>query len=232
MCRWHHPSGRKWRGTEEPLDESERGEWKSWLKLNIQKIKIMASGPNISLQIDGGKMETVANFIFLGSKTIADGDCRHEIKRCLLPRRKAMTNLDRIVKKTDITLPTKACLVNTMVFPVVMYWGKIWSKNKLNTEELMLMNCVDGGDSWESLGLQRDHTIQSWRKSVLNIHWNDWCWSWNSNTLTTWCEELTHWKRPWCWERLKAGGEGDDRGWDGWMASLTQCLWVWASSGR
>ena len=75
-------------------------------------------------------METVANFIFLDSKTIADGDCRHEIKRCLLPRRKAMTNLDSIVKKTDITLPTKACLANTMVFPVVMYWGKIWSKNK------------------------------------------------------------------------------------------------------
>ena len=66
---------------------------------------------------------------------------------------------------------------------------------------------------------------QSW------IHWKDWCWSWNSNTLATWCEELTHLKRPWCWERLKAGGEGDDRGWDGWMASLTRWIWVWASSG-
>ena len=63
------------------------------------------------------------------------------------------------------------------------------------------------------------------------IHWKDWCWSWNSNTLTTWCEELTHWKRPWWWERLKAGGEGGDRDWDGWMASLTQWIWVWASSG-
>ena len=58
----------------------------------------------------------------------------------------------------------------------------------------------------------------------------DWCWSWNSNTLATWCEELTHWKRPWCWERLKAGGEGDDRGWDGWMASLTRWTWVWVDS--
>ena len=66
--------------------------------------------------------------------------------------------------------------------------------------------------------------------SVLNIHWKDWCWSWNSNTLATWCEELTHWKRPWCWKRLKAEGEGDDRGWDGWMASLIQWTWVWASS--
>ena len=69
------------------------------------------------------------------------------------------------------------------------------------------------------------------RKSVLNIHWKDWHWCWNSNTLATWCEELTHWKRLWCWERLKAGGERDNRGWDGWMASLTQWTWVWASFG-
>ena len=67
------------------------------------------------------------------------------------------------------------------------------------------------------------------RRSVLNIHWKDWCWGWSSNTLATWCKELTHWERPWCWERLKVGGEGDNRGWDGWMASLT---WVWASPGR
>ena len=69
------------------------------------------------------------------------------------------------------------------------------------------------------------------RKSVLNVHWKDWCWSWNSNTLATWCEELTPWKRPWCWEKLKAGGEGDDRGWDVWMASPTQWTWVWVNSG-
>ena len=69
------------------------------------------------------------------------------------------------------------------------------------------------------------------RKSVLNIHCKDWCWSWNSNTLATWCKELTHWKRPWCWERLRAGGEGDDRGWNGSMASLTQWTWVWVNSG-
>ena len=76
-----------------------------------------------------------------------------------------------------------------------------------------------------------NQSIQSYRKSTLNIHWKDWCWSWNSNTLATWCEELTHWKRPWCWERLKAGGEGDDRGWDGWMTSLTWWTWVWVNSG-
>ena len=92
----------------------------------------------------------------------------------------------------------------------------------------MFWNCGVGEDSWESLGLQEGPTSPSERKSVLNIHWKDWCWSWNSNTLATWCEELTHWKRPWCWERLKAGGEGADRGWDSWMASPTWWTWDWA----
>ena len=87
---------------------------------------------------------------------------------------------------------------------------------KLSAEELMLFNCGVGEDSWESLGLQGDPTSPSYRKSVLNIHWKDWCWSWNSNTLATSCGELTHWKRLWCWEGLGAGGEGDDRRWDGW----------------
>ena len=85
----------------------------------------------------------------------------------------------------------------------------------------------------ESLvGLQGDPTSQSLRKSVLNIHWKDWCWSWNSNILATWCKKLTHLKRPWCWGRLKAGREGDNRGWDGWMASPTRWTWVWASSAN
>ena len=91
------------------------------LKLNIQKTKIMASGPITSWQIDGGTVETVADFIFLGSKITADGDCSHEIKRRLLLERKAMTNLDSIFKSRDITLPTKVCLVKAIVFPVVMY---------------------------------------------------------------------------------------------------------------
>ena len=94
----------------------------------------------------------------------------------------------------------------------------------------MLLKCGVGEDSWESLGLQRDQTSQSQRTSVLNILWKDWCWSWSSNTLATWCEELTHIKRPWCWERLKAG-VGDDRGWDGWMATLTQWTWVSVTPG-
>ena len=95
----------------------------------------------------------------------------------------------------------------------------------------MLLNCGVGEDSWESLGLQGDPTSPLWRRSGLVVHWKDWCWSWNSNTLATWCRELIHLKRPWCWERLRAGGEGDDRGWDGWMASPTQWTWVGVNSG-
>ena len=94
---------------------------KSWLKLNIQKMKTMASGPITSWQIDGETVETVADFIFWGSKITADGDCSREIKRHLLLGRKIMTNLDSIFKSRDITLPTKVCLVKAMVFPVVMY---------------------------------------------------------------------------------------------------------------
>ena len=95
----------------------------------------------------------------------------------------------------------------------------------------MLLNCGVGEDSWESLGLQGDQSSPSWRKSFLNIHWKDWCWSWNSNTLATWWEELTHWKRPWCLERLKVGGEWDNREWNGWMALSTHWKWVWVSPG-
>ena len=100
------------------------------LKLNIQKIKIMASGPIASWQIDGETMETVTDFIFLGSKITADSNCSHEIKRCLLLGRKAMTNLDSVLKSRDITLPIKVRLVKAMVFPVVMYGCEIWTIKK------------------------------------------------------------------------------------------------------
>ena len=103
-------------------------------------------------------------------------------------------------------------------------WGK------LSAEKLMLLNCGVGEDSWVSLGLQGDPTSPSWRRSDLGVHWKDWCWSWSSNTLATSCKELTHWKRPWCWEGLGAVGEGDNRGWDGWMASPTRWAWVWVNS--
>ena len=105
----------------------------------------------------------------------------------------------------------------------------LWSR--LSAEELMLLNCGVGEVSWESLVLQGDPTSPFWRRSTLGFLWREWCWSWNSSTLATSCEELTHWKRLWCWEGLRAGGEGDAKGWDGWMASLTRWSWVWVNSG-
>ena len=112
------------------------------LKLNIQKTKIMASGPITSWQIDGETVETVADFIFLGSKITADGDCSHEIKRRLLLGRKVMTNLDSIFKSRDIILPTKVCLVKAMVFPVVMYGCQSWTIKKAKRRR------IDGLELW------------------------------------------------------------------------------------
>ena len=110
------------------------------LKLNIQKMKMMASGPITSWEIDGETVETVSDFIFLGSKITADGNGSHEIKRRLLLGRKVMTNLDSILKSRDITLPAKVHLVKAMVFPVVMYGCESWTVKKLSAEELMLLN--------------------------------------------------------------------------------------------
>ena len=112
------------------------------LKLNLQKTKIMASSPTTSWQIDGEIMETVTDFIFLGSKTTADGDCSHEIKRHLLLGRKAMTNLDSILKSRDITLPTKVRLVKAMVFPVVMYGCESWTIKKAVSLSVQSLSCV------------------------------------------------------------------------------------------
>ena len=119
------------------------------LKLNIQKTKIMASGPITSWQIDGETMETVRDFIFLGFKTTADGDCSHEIKRCLLLGRKAMTNLDSILKSRDISLSTKVCLVKAMVFPVVMYGCESWTIKKAECRR------IDAFELWCRRGLFR-----------------------------------------------------------------------------
>ena len=164
--------------------------------------------------------------------TCKAGEClqsrRHgfnEIKRRLLLGRKVMTNLDSILKSRDITLLTKVCLVKALVFPVVIYGYESWPIKKaahwgIDAFEL----CC-----WRRL-LRVPWTARRSNQSILkeirlNIHWKDCCWSWNSNDLATWCKELTHWKRPWCWERLRTE-EGDNRGWDGWMTSLTQ--WTWA----
>ena len=146
-CRWHHPYGRK---------RNQRAFWWRWKKrvkklseLNIQKMKIMVFGPITSRQIRG-KMETVTDFILGDSKITANCDCSHEINRRLLLGRKAVTNLDSILKIRDITLPTTVWLVKVMVFPVVMYGCESWTIKK--AEELRLLNCGPGEDSWESLG--------------------------------------------------------------------------------
>ena len=117
------------------------------LKLNIQKTKIMASGPITSWEIDGETVQTVSDFIFGGSKITADGDCSHGIKRCLLLGRKVMANLDSIFKNRDITLPTKVRLLKAMVFPVVMYGCKSWTVKKADRRKLMLLNCGIEEDS-------------------------------------------------------------------------------------
>ena len=120
-----------------------------------------------------------------------------------------------------------------LLFPPVFVYGyESWTITKVEYWRTDASNTNYGveEDSWESYGLQGDSTSPSYRKSVLNIHGEDWCWSWNSNSLPPWCEELTHLKRPWCWERLKAGEERGNRGWDCWMVSPTRWTQVWASS--
>ena len=177
-----------------------------------------------------GKQWEQWQFILGGSKITADGDHNHEIKRHLLLGRKVMTNLDSILKSRDITLPTKVHLVKAIVFPVVMYGCESWTIKKTEHRR------IDAFELW------------CWRR-LLRVPWT--AWRSNQSILKKinpeysleglmlklklqyfgylW-EELTHLKRPWCWERLKVGGEGEDRGWDGWMASLARWTWVWVSS--
>ena len=172
---------------------------------------------------------SVSNFIFLGSKITSDGDYSHEIKKRLLLGRKVITSLDSILKSRDITLLTK---VKAMGFPVVMCGCESWTVKKAEHWR------IDTFELW------------CWRR-LLIVPWT----ARRSNQsilkeISPGCsleglmlklklqyfghlmQELTHWNRPWCWEGLGAGGEGDDRGWDGWMASLTQWAWVWVGSGR
>ena len=141
-----------------------------------------------------------------------------------------MTNLDSIFKSRDITLLTQVHLVKAMVFPVVMYECESWTVKKAEHRRIGAFELW----CWRRL-LRVPWTARRSNHSILKeispgFNWKDWGWSWNSNTLAIWCEELSHWKRPWCWERLKAWGEVDDRGWDGWMASPTQWTSVWVNS--
>ena len=162
-----------------------------------------------------------------GSNITANGDCSHEIKSHLLLGRKAMTNLDSILKSRDITLLTNVRLVKGFSSSQVWIW-------ELDYKESWALK------NWCFWAMVLEKTLKSPLdckeiqpvnpKGNQSFHWKDWCWSWNSNNLGTWFKELTHWKKTWCWERLKVR-EGDNRGWDGWMASPAQWTWVWASSG-
>ena len=177
---------------------------KAGLKLNIQKMKITASGPITSWQIDGETMETVMDFIFLGSRFTADCDCSHEIKRRLVLGKKVMTNLDTVLKIRDTTLPTKVCLIKAIVFPTAMYGCESWTIKKAECGRidafelwwwrrlLSPLDCKEiksvhpkGNQSWLFIGMtDAEVKLQS---------------SGLDGKFFLWWEELTHWKRPWCW---------------------------------
>ena len=149
----------------------------------------------------------------------------------LTPWKKSYDQPRQHIKKQRHSLPTKVHLVKAMVFPVVMYGCESWTIRKAEHWRIDAFRLW----CWRRL-LSIPWTAGRFNQSILKeinpeFHCKDWRWSWNSNTLATWWEELTHLKRPWCWARLKAIREGDDRGWDGWMASLIRWMWVWASFG-
>ena len=174
----------------------------------------------------------MADFIFLGSKITADGDFSHEIKRCLLLGRKAMTNLDSILNSRDITLSTKVHLVKAMVFPVVRYGCERWTIKKaecrrIDAFELLCWRRLESPLDCKEIKPVYPKGDQSWvfigRTDV------------EAETPILWPPDAKSWligKKPWCWERLRAGGEGEDRRKDGWMASPTQWTWVWVCDGQ
>ena len=201
------------------------------LKLNIQKTKIMASGPITSWQIDGETVEIVADFIFLGSKITADGDCSHEIKRCLLLGKKVMTNLDSILKSRNITLPTKVRLVKAIVFPVVMYGCESWTIKKAERQR------IDAFELWCWRRLLRVPWTARSNQSILK-EISPGC-SLEGLMLKLKLQYFGHlmWRadsleKTLMLGNMRVGREGDDRGWDGWMASPPRWTWVWVNSGN
>ena len=194
----------------------------------------MASDPITSWEIDGQTVETVSDFIFGGSKITADGDCSHEIRH-FTSWKESYDQPRQYIKKQRHYFVNKCTSSQCYVFfffLVIMYGCESCSIKKAECWRIdsFELRC------WRRL-LKIPWTARRSNQSILqeisleySLEYS--CWSWNSNTLATWCEELTHLKRPWWWVRLRAGGEGDDRGWDGWMASPMQWTWVWANSGR
>ena len=235
---------------------------KIWLKTQYSENEDHGNWSHHFMTNIGETMETVRDYIFLGSKITADGDCSHEIKRCLLLGRKAITNLDNALKSRDITLLTKVCLVKAMVFPVICFHAL---EKEMATHSSVLAWRIPGtgepgglpsmgshrvGHDWSNLAAaaaavcmwelehKESRAAKNWcfwtvvlektLESPLdckevqpvnpkgNQSWifigRNWCWNWNSNSLATSCEELTHLKWPWCWKRLKKGEEGEEIG--------------------
>ena len=177
------------------------------------------------------------DFIFLGSKITADGDCNHEIQKCLLLGRKAMTNLDGILKNSDATLPTKVCLVKAMVFLVVMYGWESWTIKKAECErtdafELVLKKILESPFYCKQIQPGNPKGNQSWKFTVRTIFIG----RTDAETPILCPPDAKNWLSgkdlTWCWERLNAEGEEEDRAWNGWAAVTSQTLWtwVWASS--
>ena len=187
-------------------------------------MKILASGPITSWQIDGGKMGAVTDFIFLGSKITVDSDCRHEIKRCLLLVRKAMSNLESILESRDITLLTKVCLVKAMVFPVVMYGCESWTIKKAERW------IIDSFELWYWRRLMRVPWIAKRSKQSI-LKYKPWIFIGRTETEA---EASTLWPPD---TKSQLIGKDPDAGkdwrqWDGWMAPLNQWTWVWANSRK
>ena len=196
----------------------------------------MSSGPITSWQIDGETMETVTDFIFLGSKITANGDCSHEIKRCLLLGRKAMANLDNILKSRDVTLLTKVCVIKAMLFPGIMFGCESCTIEKAECQ------IIDAFELWCWRRLLRvPWTARRSNQSILKEILKEINPEYPSEglMLKLKLQNFGHLRqrdnlleKTLMLERLKAGGERDDRGQYSWMASLTQWTWVWASLGR
>ena len=186
----------------------------------------MASSPITSWQIEEEKVEAVTDIIFLGSKITADGYCNHKMKRCLLLGRKAITNLDRVLKRKDITFPTKVHIVKAIVFPVVMYGCENWTIKKTEHWRIDVFELW----CWRRL-LRVPWTARRSNLSILkeiNLEY-----SLEGLMLKLRLQNFGHLMcKANSLERLKEWGEGGDRGWDGWMASSTQWTWVWASSRK
>ena len=173
----------------------------------------------------------MADFIFLGSKITVDGDCSNEIKKHLLIGKKVMTNLDSVLKRRDISLLTKVCLFKAMVFPVVVYGCESWTIKKAEHQRIHAFELwcwrrllrVPCTARWSNQSILKEISPEySLEGLMLKL---------KVQYLASWYEELIHLKRRWCWETLRARGEGDDRRWDGWMTSPTWWTWLWVNSG-